>query len=168
MRSETDYGERMMNTKRRIFLKGTLAGGTVTAALAAGLLTPAHVLAAWPKNAFEAKSVTDASKGIVGTDLSEPSSDIEIKAPDIAENGAVVPVTVSSGLKDVESISLVIEGNGTPLAASFALGAAAEPNVSTRIKMAKTSNVIALVKTAGGKVYSARKEVKVTIGGCGG
>lgn len=156
-----------MNTKRRIFIKGTLAGGSVAAALAAGLLTPTQVFAAWPKNAFEAKSVGDASKGIVGTDLSEPSGDIEIKAPDIAENGAVVPVTVSTGLKGVESISLVVEGNGTPLAASFVLSAAAEPNVSTRIKMGKTSNVIALVKS-GGKVYSARKEVKVTIGGCGG
>lgn len=156
-----------MNDKRRLFLKGSIASGSVAAAVAAGLLTPAQVLAAWPKGAFEAKSVGDAAKGIVGTDLSEPSADISIKAPDIAENGAVVPVTVTTGMDGVDSISLVVEGNGTPLAANFMLAAATEPTVSTRIKMGKTSNVIALVKK-GDKIYSARKEVKVTIGGCGG
>ncbi len=156
-----------MNDKRRIFLRGTLAGGSLAVALSAGLVAPRQVLAAWPKDAFGAKTVGDAAKGILGTDLSEPSGDIEIKAPDIAENGAVVPVTISTGIAGVKSIALVVEGNGTPLAANFALGANTAANVSTRIKMGKTSNVIALVKTAD-KVYSARKEVKVTIGGCGG
>jgi len=98
---------------------------------------------------------------------SPEAGDIKIKAPDIAENGAVVPVTVSTGLENVESISILAAKNGNPLIASFNLGEGAEPFVSTRIKMGATADVIALVK-AGGKLYSAKKEVKVTIGGCGG
>ncbi len=156
-----------MNQTRRIFLKGSLAGSGVAVALSAGLLSPARVLAAWPEGAFKAENVPAAMQGILGTEMSEPSDQIEIKAPDIAENGAVVPVTVNTGIEGAESIAIVAEGNGTPLAASFVLGATTAPTVSTRIKMGKTSNVIALVK-AGDKVYSARKEVKVTIGGCGG
>jgi sulfur-oxidizing protein SoxY len=156
-----------MNTIRRTFLKGTLAGSTVAVAVGAGLISPRQVLAAWPKEAFQAKTVPEAIKGIVGTDLSEASGAIDIKAPDIAENGAVVPVTVSSTMPGVESITLIVEKNGTPLTANFLLANNTEPNVSTRIKMGQTSNVVAVVK-AGGKVYSARKEVKVTIGGCGG
>ncbi len=153
--------------KRRLFLKGTVAGGTLAVAVGAGLLAPRQVLAAWPQGAFEAKSVGDALNGLFGGDLTEPSSDIQIKAPDIAENGAVVPVSISAGMAGVEAISLVVEKNGTPLAATFNLTSNARPDVSTRIKMSQTSNVIAVVK-AGGKMYSARKEVKVTIGGCGG
>ena len=152
--------------KRRTLLKGTLAAGTVGMAVAAGLLTPRAVLAAWPKEAFEAKSVADAMKGIAGSDQTA-SGDIQIKAPDIAENGAVVPVTVSTGMSGVESISILATQNATPLTSSYMLSGGAEPFISTRIKMGKTSNVVAVVK-AGGKLYSAEKEVKVTIGGCGG
>ncbi|MDH5360638.1 MAG: twin-arginine translocation signal domain-containing protein, partial [Gammaproteobacteria bacterium] len=82
--------------KRRSFLKGTLAGSTIAVATSAGLLAPSQVLAAWPKSAFEAKSVQDAIKGVTGTEATTASGDIKIKAPDIAENGAVVPVTISS------------------------------------------------------------------------
>ena len=153
--------------KRRSFLKGTLAGSTVAVAASAGLLAPSQVLAAWPKSAFEAKSVQDAIKGITGTDTTTASGDIQIKAPDIAENGAVVPVTVETGIAGAENVAIVIAQNGTPLAANFKLSAAAKGYVSTRVKMGKTSDVIAVVK-AGGQVYSAKKEVKVTIGGCGG
>lgn len=156
-----------MNMKRRVFLKGTVASGMVAVAVGAGLLNPRQVLAAWPKDAFEAKSVGDALKGIVGTDLAPASDAIKIEAPDIAENGAVVPVKVSADMGNVESISIIAEKNQTPLIASFTLGDGAEAFVSTRIKMGQTGNVIAVVK-AGGNVYSARKEVKVTIGGCGG
>ena len=99
-------------------------------------------------------------------DVSE-SSAIELNAPDIAENGAVVPVSVSSTLDGVESISIIVEENPAPLAASFDLTPNAVADVSTRLKMGKTSNVVAVVK-ADGKLYSATKEVKVTIGGCGG
>jgi len=103
---------------------------------------------------------------IAGGD-SPAAGDIKIKAPDIAENGAVVPITVSTGMAGVESISVLASGNGTPLVASFTLGSGAEAYASTRIKMAKTSDVVALVK-ANGKLFSNKKQVKVTIGGCGG
>ena len=153
--------------QRRSFLKGTLAGSAVAVAVGAGLLSPRTVLAAWPKAAFEAKNVEDAMNKLFGSAENTPSGDIKIKAPDIAENGAVVPVSVSTSLGNVDSIAVIAEKNGTPLASNFKLGANAIPNVSTRIKMGKTSDVIALVK-ANGKAYSARKNVKVTIGGCGG
>ena len=153
--------------QRRSFLKGTLGASAVAVAVGAGLLSPRAALAAWPKGAFEAKSVADALKDLVGTELTSPSNDITIKAPDIAENGAVVPVTISTAMSGVESIGVFAEKNANPLAANFALASNAKGFVSTRIKMGKTANVIAVVK-AGGKVYSARKEVKVTIGGCGG
>lgn len=153
--------------KRRVFLKSTLAGSAVAVAVGAGLVTPRHVLAAWPKSAFEAKSIEDAAKGLYGSELTEASADIKVKAPDIAENGAVVPVSVTTSISGVESISIIAAKNNTPLVANFNLASSAEGYVSTRIKMAKSADVVAMVK-AGGKVYSARKSVKVTIGGCGG
>jgi sulfur-oxidizing protein SoxY len=153
--------------QRRTFLKGTLAGGAVAVAVGAGLLTPRAVLAAWPKAAFEAKSVSDALKGVVGSDQTTASGDIKLKAPDIAENGAVVPISVTTGLKDVESISVLAEKNALPMAASFSLAANAQGYVATRIKLGKSSKVVAVVKS-GGKLYAAEKDVKVTIGGCGG
>ena len=153
--------------QRRSFLKGTLAGSAVAVAVGAGLLSPRTVLAAWPKAAFEAKNVEDAMNKLFGSAENTPSGDIKIKAPDIAENGAVVPVSISTSLGNVDSIAVIAEKNGTPLASNFKLGANAIPNVSTRIKMGKTSDVIAVIK-ANGKAYSARKNVKVTIGGCGG
>ena len=156
-----------MNMKRRVFLKGSLASGMVAVAVGAGLVSPRQVLAAWPKAAFEAKSVSDAMNGVVGTDLAPASDAIKLDAPDIAENGAVVPVKVTADMDGVESITILAEKNQTPLIASFNMAAGTQGFISTRIKMGQTSNVIAVVK-AGGKVYSARKEVKVTIGGCGG
>ena len=155
-----------MTMKRRMFLKGSLAAGTVGVAVGAGLLTPGSVLAAWPKAAMEARTVDDALKGI-GMSGATESVDIKIKAPDSAENGAVVPVTISTSLAGVTNIALVVAKNGTPLTSSYDLGKGAEGYVSTRVKMGKTSDVIAVVK-AGGKVMSAKKEVNVTIGGCGG
>ncbi len=156
-----------MNMKRRVFLKGSLASGMVAVAVGAGVLSPRQVLAAWPKDAFEAKSVSDAMNGLLNTDLAPASDAIKLDAPDIAENGAVVPVKITASMDNVESISIIAEKNQTPLIASFNLAAGTQGFISTRIKMGQTSNVIAVVK-AGGKVYSARKEVKVTIGGCGG
>ncbi|WP_455199665.1 thiosulfate oxidation carrier protein SoxY [Kaarinaea lacus] len=153
--------------KRRTFLQGTIASSMVGAAVSAGLLTPRMVLAAWPETAFKAKSVDDALNALVGGVNHSPSGDIKIKAPDIAENGAVVPITVSTSLAKVESISVLVEKNPSPLAADFKLAANAEGFVSTRVKMGKTSDLIAIVKS-GGKLFSAKKTVKVTIGGCGG
>ena len=153
--------------QRRSFLKGSLAGSAVAVAVGAGLLSPRSVLAAWPSAAFEAKSVQEALNGVLGSADNTPSGDIAIKAPDIAENGAVVPVTIETKLSGIESIALLAEANGQPLAANFVMSSSTKGYVATRIKMGKTSDVIAVVKTSNG-TFSARKNVKVTIGGCGG
>ena len=156
-----------MNPLRRTFLKGVGAAGTVAVAVAAGLLKPTQVLAAeWNKGAFDAKGMADALKSL-GASGAADSKDILIKAPDIAENGAVVPVDVTSNIAGTQSISIFAEKNANPLVASFDLSNGAEGYVSTRIKMGQTSNIRIVVK-AGGKYYTAVKEVKVTIGGCGG
>ncbi|MFV2060830.1 MAG: thiosulfate oxidation carrier protein SoxY [Gammaproteobacteria bacterium] len=153
--------------ERRTFLKGTLATSTVAIAASAGMLSPRTVLAAWPKSAFEAKSVDDALNSLFGSSSTSASGDIKIKAPDIAENGAVVPITITSNISGIESISIVTKNNGNPLAGSFNLASNAKGFISTRIKMGKTSDVMAVIK-AGGKSYVAQKNIKVTIGGCGG
>jgi sulfur-oxidizing protein SoxY len=156
-----------MNHNRRVLLKGTFAAGATGIAISAGLLTPKAVLAAWPKAAFESKDAKAALEASLGSSSTTESSDIKLKAPDIAENGAVVPVTVTSSIANTEAISIVVAENATPLTATFNLGANTNGFVSTRIKMGKTSDVTAVVK-AGGKLYSTSKNVKVTIGGCGG
>jgi sulfur-oxidizing protein SoxY len=156
-----------MNHNRRLILKSSLAAGAVGVAVGAGLLTPRAVMAAWPKEAFESKDLNTALSASMGSADMTDSDKVKLKAPDIAENGAVVPVTVTSGIADTSSIGIIVANNATPLTATFNLGAGTEGYVSTRIKMGKTSDVIAVVK-AGGKLYSAKKEVKVTIGGCGG
>ena len=152
--------------KRRSLLKSSFAMGAVGVAASAGLLTPVQVLAAYPKAAFEAKDTAGALSASVGASDYTESADIKIKAPDSAENGSVVPVTVSTTLSGVESITILVDSNNSPMAGSFNV-ASAEPYVSTRIKMGKTGNVIAVAK-ADGKLMAAQKEVKVTIGGCGG
>lgn len=161
-----------MMIQRRALLKGTLNTTAISMAASCGLLCPVRVLASiasspWNKEAFSAKNLPSAIKSTLGSDLTEVSDQINIKAPDIAENGAVIPVTVSSALKNVTRIILLSEQNATPLVAMFELNNEMLAFISTRIKMGKTSNVIAIV-TAGEKNYSARKEIKVTIGGCGG
>jgi len=153
--------------KRRIFLKGSLATGAIGMAVSTGLLTPRISLAAWSKEAFEATDVNGALNGLFGSSELAGSDNIKIKAPDIAENGAVVPVSVTTDISGASSISIIAEKNANPLAASFDLGPGTEGYVSTRIKMGKTASVIAVVK-ADGKLHSTGKEVKVTIGGCGG
>ena len=157
----------MINMKRRTFLKGSVAAGAVSAAVGAGLLTPRAVLAAWPTDAFKATSVDTALDALHGSRAMASSDKVQVDAPDLGENSAVVPIKVLSQLDNIESISIVVEKNAAPLTASFILGPGVEGFVNTRIKMGKTSNVIAVVK-AGGKLYSAQKEVKITIGGCGG
>lgn len=158
-----------MNTsiKRRVFLKGAMAAGATSAAVMAGLITPQAVIAAWNENAFKAKNLNEAINGAMGGSDATDSDAITVKAPAIAENGAVVPVTVKTSIADVTSIALLVEKNAAPLSAIFHLPEGTLPDVSTRLKMGQTSNVVAVIK-ADGKLYSARKEVKVTIGGCGG
>ena len=156
-----------MNKLRRLILKGSMAAGTLGVAAGAGLLVPGQVLAAWPKEAFGQKTLDEAlSKLLGGSEMSE-SAEVKIKVPEIAENGAVVPVTVTAGMANVESITIAAPSNPAPLVASFDFTQGAHGYASTRIKMGKSGDVIAIVK-ADGKLYSARKNVKVTIGGCGG
>jgi sulfur-oxidizing protein SoxY len=149
--------------KRRTLLKTSLAASLLAST---GILIPGRVLAAYPKAAFENKDAAAALSEVLGASDYAESGDIKIKAPEIAENGAVVPVQVSSTMSGIESISIVVSNNPTPFIASFNLHGS-EPFVSTRIKMGKTSDVVAVVK-AGGSLHAARQEVKVTIGGCGG
>ena len=120
----------------------------------------------YPEEAFKAKNEADAIKSLYGK-TAEASDKIKLDAPEIAENGAVVPVSVTTQLADVSSISFLVAENPVALIASYKIPAGTVPAVANRIKMAKTSNVIVLVE-AGGKLYSTTKEVKVTVGGCGG
>jgi sulfur-oxidizing protein SoxY len=155
-----------MNSKRRVFLKGTLAASAVGVAVGAGLLAPRSVLAAWPEAAFQAESVSDALSAAMGSS-SLTEGDVVIRAPDIAENGAVVPITVESTIAGATSVAILTAEANHPLTSSYDLGEGAQPMISTRIKMGGTSDIVAVVK-ANGQLYSATKEVKVTIGGCGG
>jgi sulfur-oxidizing protein SoxY len=131
-----------------------------------GLLSPLRAFAAWNKAAFEAKALPAALQQLgAGTPIE--SKDIVIKAPEIAENGAVVPIEISSSLPGVSAISVLVDKNPTPLVSTFRFADGADGFVSTRIKMGETSAVRAVVE-ANGKFYTATKEVKVTLGGCGG
>ena len=131
-------------------------------------LAPAFAAAndKYPEDAFKQKNSDDAIKSLYGK-TAEASDKVKLDAPEIAENGAVVPISVNSTLADVTSISILVVENPNALAASYKIPAGTMPSVANRLKMAKTSNVIAVVE-AGGKLYSATKEVKVTVGGCGG
>ena len=148
-----------MKIDRRIFIRGVLAFSTA-------LAFPRTLFAARPDTAFDATDASTVYTELFG-DVPANSDRVKMKMPDIAENGAVVPVTVSTDLDKVESISIVVENNPTPLAAEFKLSPRSEATVSVRIKMGESSPVRAIVK-ADGKYYSTAKEVKVTIGGCGG
>lgn len=155
-----------MNRQRRTFLKATGGAGALAVAAAAGLITGGQALAANRNEAaFTAKSLQDVLRTLGISSLVE-SKDIVITAPDIAENGAVVPVAVTSRIPNTESIAIVAEKNPFPLAATFDILPGTEAYVSTRLKMGQTSDVRAIVK-AGGKYFTAAKEVKVTVGGCG-
>ena len=144
---------------RRTTLLGFLSlVGYVTAASAAA--------PDWPEEAFKQKTTDDALKALYGKPF-EMSDKVTLEAPEIAENGAVVPVSVSSTLPDVSSISILVPENPFTLAATYKLPDGTAASVGCRLKMAKTSDVIALVES-GGKLYGAKKEVKVTLGGCGG
>ena len=149
---------------RRFILKG--AGCLALVGL--DNLVPALAAAndKYPEEAFRQKSDKDAIKALYGGSA-EPSDKVKLDAPEIAENGAVVPISVTTTLENVTSISFLISGNPNALAASYAIPQGTVPSVANRLKMQQTSNVIAIVE-AGGKLYSATKEVKVTVGGCGG
>jgi sulfur-oxidizing protein SoxY len=153
---------------RRLILKGAATVALVGLGSLPFSLAPALAAAndKYPEDAFKQKSDADAIKALYGK-TAEPSDKVKLDAPEIAENGAVVPITVSSSLADVTSISILVAENPNALAASYKIPAGTLPSVANRLKMAKTTNVIAIVE-AGGKLYSTSKEVKVTVGGCGG
>lgn len=151
-----------MDTNRRALLKSAGAFGIL---IAAGVISAEAVLAAEVQSGFDAKNLADALKVLGGT--AADSKDINITTPDIAENGAVVPVSVSTSLAGASEIYLFVEKNPNPMAAVFMIPADTEPMVQTRLKMGQSTNVLVVVK-AGGKLYSATKETKVTLGGCGG
>jgi sulfur-oxidizing protein SoxY len=149
----------MLQTRR------TVTFGLV-AALGAVLLEPVRVLAAWNDGAFKARSTMDGMKAL-GIANPQDSSDIVIRAPEIAENGAVVPIDVTSNIPGTTSIAVFIEKNPFPYTGSFEFAAGAVPFVHLRAKIGE-STPVRVVVAAGGKFYTAAKDVKVTIGGCGG
>ena len=155
-----------MNNQRRNVLKTGSGAALLGMLAAAGVISPGMALANWNKAAFDAKSMADTLKAL-GVAGSTDSKDVQVTGPDIAENGAVVPVGVSSSLPNVSMVAILIEKNPNALAATFNLPEGTEANVQTRVKMGQTSNVYALVKS-GDKFFMATKEIKVTLGGCGG
>ena len=153
-----------MDHDRRTLLKRAAGAAAV---LAVALLKPARALAAaWNKEAFSAKNPVDALKGIGVVDTAA-SKDLLVDAPQIAENGAVVPIEITSNIPNTTSIAVVIDKNPFPLAGKFDFMDGALPFVKVNLKMGETSEVRA-VASAGGRNYVATKEIKVTIGGCGG
>ncbi len=155
---------------RRTVVQAAVAGALAAAALAGTAplyrARAAADAAKWPKDAFAQKTEADAIKALYGK-TPEASDKVNLDAPEIAENGAVVPISVSTTLPDVTSIAILVAENPFPLAANYPIPPGTSPTVSNRLKMAKTSKVIALI-ASGDKVFSASKEVKVTVGGCGG
>jgi sulfur-oxidizing protein SoxY len=153
---------------RRLILKG--AGAVALTGLGIMSLGTAPALAAandkYPEDAFKQKGAADAIKSLYGR-TAEPSDKVKLDAPEIAENGAVVPISVSTTLTEVTSIAFLASENPNALAAVYRIPPGTVPSVANRLKMAKTCDVIVIVE-AGGKLYSATKEVKVTVGGCGG
>ncbi len=158
----------MTTTTRRDMLKASGNATLLALLAAAGWLPPDEAAAqSWNKAAFDARTMDEALKA-VGGGAPTPSKDIAfVSTPDIAENGAVVPIGISSSIPKTESIAILIEKNPNMLTASFDIPAGTEPSITTRVKMGQSSNVYALVK-ADGRYYVASKEIKVTLGGCGG
>jgi sulfur-oxidizing protein SoxY len=152
-----------MHTRREMMARSA----TVAGLLAATGFLPMPAQAAWPQAAFEAKTLADAVKALGGGAPVE-SKDVTITGPDIAENGAVVPVGCATTLPGVKRLLLLVEKNPNVLAAVFDVSDAIEANISTRTKMGQSSNVFAVAMMGDGKVLFAAKEIKVTLGGCGG
>lgn len=152
---------------RRTFLKSTLATAALAAAGSAGLLCPPTVLAAeWPKEAFTTKQLAAVLTTLFGSAPMSPSASVKLKAPTQAENSAQVQIQVSAEMPNVEAIAVLVEKNPYPLV-TYTTFAGAEGYISVRMKMAKTSDIYAVVKS-GGKLYMAKQNIKVTVGGCGG
>lgn len=156
-----------MNQGRRAILKSVGVSSTLAAAFAAGVLKPSQLLAAeWNRAAFGARDLAAALRA-AGAGEAVATDDIIVKAPDVAENGAAVPIEIISGIPGTEQIAVFVDKNPFPFAARFRFSNGADARISVRLKMAQTSNVRVIVKAMDGKLYSSMREVKVTIGGCG-
>ena len=156
----------MLDPSRRTILKYIGAIGALATGVVTGLVKSSNALAAqWNKAGFESRAMADALKALGAGNPAE-SRDILITAPEIAENGAVVPVAIVSKIPNTQQISIIAEKNPRPLMATFDVSSGSEGYVSTRVKMGETSNVWAVVK-ADGNFFAAKKEVKITVGGCG-
>lgn len=153
---------------RRTALKVLGIAGLAGLGIGYGVVTPVFAANApgWPADAFSKKNQADATMALYGK-TAQSSDQISLDVPEIAENGAVVPVTISATLPDVTSIAILIANNPFTLASVYTIPPGTQPSVACRLKMAKTSDVIALVES-GGQLFSATKSVKVTLGGCGG
>lgn len=150
--------------QRRTFLKRILAiaASAITATLSAGRSRIARA-AEWPRDAYAAETVEDALRNLYGTSRTRPSRAIRIHAPSRVENGAVVPISVTAVLSAVQNITILVAKNRRPLAAHVSL-LGGMPYFFVNVKMASTSSVRVVVN-AGGKLYSARRNIKVTVGG---
>ncbi len=168
IKDEKEFGMKATFTRRQA-LQGGAAYGALGLFVAAGLVTPQQASAqqaAWNKAAFDTTDIDATAKALGGGGFA-PSDKITLTGPDIAENGAVVPVGVATTLPNVTQIAILVEKNPNTLAANFKMSKDAEPFVTTRVKMGQSSNVYAMVQSDG-KLYVAKKEIKVTLGGCGG
>jgi sulfur-oxidizing protein SoxY len=155
-----------MNSRREVLKRSAAVASLM---MAAGLLptVAAAQTAAFNAAAFDAKNMADLMKAL-GASAPTESKDVTIQGPDIAENGAVVPLGASTTLAGVKRMLLLVEKNPSMLSAMFDFTDAVETSISTRVKMGQTSNVIAVAMTNDGRVLFAQKEIKVTLGGCGG
>ena len=158
----------MHKTSRRQMMTFIMTCGAIGAAVRMGLVTTARAAQSivWPKDAFGQTSESGALKAFYNGRTSEPSERVTVNAPEIAENGAVVPVSVYTTLPDVRSVAFLVPGNPFTLAAAYTIPDGTMPTISCRLKMAKSAMVVVMVDS-GGKLYSAERLVKVTLGGCG-
>lgn len=154
-----------MDTHRRLILKATLAA-IATALAGAGMIVPRAAHASWPREAFEAETLSGAMERLFGV-AEAPEGAVTLDARDVADNAALFPVTVETTLPGVTSIAILAAGNARPLVAHFRIHEDVDPYIHARIKLAQTTDVIAIVE-AGGRLYSTRKRVTVTRGGCEG
>lgn len=154
----------MNNLPRRTFVKYSALSGL---ALSVASLYPTQVLAKWPEAAYAAEGIEDAIAKLFPNEKIASSNKLHISTPEIAQNGAEVPIKVDAKIQGVESISVFVDKNPRPLVASFNLHNMKRPHIRTRIKIRESANVVAVVR-ANGKLYMAKRPVKVTIGGCGG
>ncbi len=157
-----------MHDLRRKFLKGTGSAALLAPWLGSGLLLPTKVLAAdWNKAAFTARNVGDAVKAYAGAAPGE-SRDIALNAPEIAENGAKVDIEITSNVANTRSLAVFADNNPMPLCAAVEFSGPALPYLRCQIKLSESTRIRAVAKTGDGKFHVAFREVKVTLGGCGG